>query len=52
MLEAVVAVSENNRIAPRKIRVIFEEDKKGKKIFLSVMDKKRRYRRKKITPKS
>lgn len=47
VLEAMVAVGEKNKIAPRKVRVIFEEDKKGKKVFLSVMDKKRRYRRRK-----
>ena len=47
VLEAVVAVGEKNKIAPRKIRVIFIEDNKGKKVFLSVMDKKRRYKRRK-----
>jgi hypothetical protein len=46
ILEAVVAVREGGRITPRKVRVVYEEDKQGKKVFLSVMDKKK-YRRKK-----
>ena len=41
VLEAMVPVGEGNKIAPRKVRVVFEEDQKGNKIFLSVMDKKR-----------
>lgn len=47
ILEAVVSVSEGNRIAPRQVRVVFEEDRQGKKVFLSVMDKKKFRRRKK-----
>lgn len=47
ILEAVVSVSEGGKIALRKVRVIYEEDKQGKKVFLSVMDKKKRYKRRK-----
>ena len=41
-LEAVVVVGEKGDRSPRKVRVIFEEDRQGNKIFLSVMDKKKR----------
>ena len=41
VLEAMVSINERNKIAPRKVRVVYEEDKKGNKIFLSVMDNKR-----------
>ena len=47
VLEAVVPVNESGRIAPRKVRVVYEEDKQGRKVFLSVMDKKKFKRRKK-----
>jgi hypothetical protein len=40
ILEAMCIVSEKERKAWRKIRVILVEAKNGKKIFLSVMDKK------------
>jgi len=39
-LEAMVEVEENNKKELRKVRVILIEDKKGNKIFYSVMDKK------------
>lgn len=39
-LEAVIEVEENNKKAFRKVRVVLIEDKKGNKIFYSVMDKK------------
>lgn len=45
VLEAILPVTEKGRVTPRKVRVVFEEDKKGKKVFLSVMDKKK-FRRK------
>ena len=41
-LEAVVEIEEKGKIAPRKVRVILVEDKKGNKIFYSVMDRKSR----------
>lgn len=45
-LEAVVEIEEKGKKAPRKVRVILVEDKKGNKIFYSVMDKKPRKRNK------
>ena len=39
-LEAILPVTEKNKTTLRKIRVIIEEDKQEKKVFLSVMDKK------------
>lgn len=42
VLEAVVKVKQGGKMAPRKVRVIFEEDRQGNKVFLSVMDKKKR----------
>jgi hypothetical protein len=39
-LEAVINVSENGKTGLRKVRVIYFDDKKGNKTFLSVMDKK------------
>ncbi len=43
-LEAMVMVEENSKKELRKVRVILIEDKKGNKIFYSVMDKKQRNR--------
>lgn len=42
ILEAVVNVKENHKTRPRKVRVVYEEDKSENKVFLSVMDKKTR----------
>lgn len=39
-LEAMVEIEENNKKTLRKVRVVLIEDKKGNKIFYSVMDKK------------
>jgi len=47
VFEEVRMIAEKGKKTQRKIRVILEEDKKGKKVFLSVMDKKHRKRRKK-----
>lgn len=41
-LEAILMVKENNKKDLRKVRVILVEDKKGNKIFYSVMDKKQK----------
>lgn len=45
-LEAVIPVKEAGRVQPRKVRVILQKDKLGNYIFLSVMDKKKRRRKK------
>ena len=44
-LEAMIEVKEGNTKLPRKVRVIIQEDKTGNLIFLSVMDKKKRFTR-------
>lgn len=41
-LEAMVEVEEKGKKAPRRVRVILIEDKKGNKIFYSIMDIKPR----------
>ncbi len=45
-LEAVVEVEQDGKKSLRKIRVIIQQDKSGQFIFFSVMDKKRRRRKK------
>lgn len=45
-LEAMIEVKENNIKEYRKIRVVIIEDYKKNKIFLSIMDKKNRKRKK------
>ncbi len=52
VLEAMKMITENNIKGWRKVRVILIEDKKGKKIFLSVMDKKQKTPRKGVFKKS
>jgi len=41
-LEAVVEVEQDGKKSPRKVRVIIQQDKSGQFVFLSVMDKNRR----------
>lgn len=45
-LEAIVEVDQDGKKSPRKVRVIIQKDKSGQFVFLSVMDKKRRRRKK------
>ena len=50
VLEEMRIVEERGRKTQRKVRVVLEEDRKGKKVFLSVMDKKHRKKGRKKKP--
>lgn len=44
VLEAVSNVKENEKVVPRRVKVVLKEDRKGNIIFYSVMDRKRKRR--------